>query len=201
MGWAQEMRAWFSLTQGDYRGVVAAAESGLLTAPHQSVAVQLAAQQAKAWARMGDRRQVEVALNKGRHVLEGLPYPENLDHHFVVDPAKFDFYAMDCYRILGENELARLYANEVIRTSTHFDGTEHKPMRAAEALITLGVIAAREGDLSEAVGLGREALGVERRSLPSLTMVAHDPSTVLAQDYPDEPEAQDFIEQVRNLAA
>jgi hypothetical protein len=24
-----------------------------------------------------------------------MPYSENLDHHFIVDPAKFDFYAMD----------------------------------------------------------------------------------------------------------
>lgn len=31
-----------------------------------------------------------------RQPIEGMPYPENLDHHFVVDPAKFDFYAMDC---------------------------------------------------------------------------------------------------------
>jgi hypothetical protein len=34
-------------------------------------------------------------------LLESLPYPENLDHHFVVDPGKFDFYAMDCYRLVG----------------------------------------------------------------------------------------------------
>lgn len=46
--------------------------------PHYSVAVQLFAQEAKAWARMGDRRQTEVALDKGRRLLESLPYPENL---------------------------------------------------------------------------------------------------------------------------
>lgn len=32
-GWAHEMRAWFSLTRGDYRGVIAAAEAGLAVAP------------------------------------------------------------------------------------------------------------------------------------------------------------------------
>src|SRR5690349_11808077 len=41
-----------------------------------------------------------------RQLLAGLPYPENLDHHFVVDPAKLDLYALDCYRILGEDSLA-----------------------------------------------------------------------------------------------
>jgi hypothetical protein len=113
MGWAQEMRAWFALTRGDYRGVLAAAETGHAVAPHGAAAVQLHAQKAKAWARIGDRRQVEVALDQGRALLERMPYPENLDNHFAVDPAKWDFYSMDCYRILGtadadgtENKLA-----------------------------------------------------------------------------------------------
>jgi hypothetical protein len=127
--------------------------------------------------------------------------PENLDHHFVVDPAKFDFYAMDCYRILGENELARLYAQEVIRSSTDFDGTQRKPMRIAEAQITLGVVAAREGDLNEAIGHGRKALALERQSLPSLTMVARDLTTALSRDYSNEPETRDFIDELKNLAA
>jgi hypothetical protein len=106
------------------------------------VAVQLAAQEAKAWARIGDRRQTEVALDRGRRLLDAMPYPENLDHHFVVDPTKFDFYAMDCYRLLADDKLAENLANEVIQASTDFDGRERAPMRLAEARITLGVVAA-----------------------------------------------------------
>ena len=102
--------------------------------------MQLFAQEAKAWARIGDHRQTEVALDKGRRLLESLPYPENLDHHFVVDPTKFDFYAMDCYRTLGEDKMAETLAEEVIQASTDFDGRERAPMRLAEARITLGVI-------------------------------------------------------------
>ena len=75
-------------------------------APHSAVAVQLAAQEAKAWARIGDRRQTEVALDRGRRLLDSMPYPENLDHHFVVDPTKFGFYAMDCYRMLADDKVA-----------------------------------------------------------------------------------------------
>jgi hypothetical protein len=59
--------------------------------PHRGVSVQLAGQKAKARARVGDRRQVEVALDDGCNLLESLPHPDNLDNHFVVDPAKFDF--------------------------------------------------------------------------------------------------------------
>jgi hypothetical protein len=135
------MRAWMALTTGDYHGVVAAARAGTDVAPHHSVAVQLATQEAKAWARIGDRRQTEVALDGGRRLLESMPYPENLDHHFVVDPTKFDFYAMDCYRMLAEDKLAESLATEVIQASTDFDGTERAPMRLAEAQITLGVVA------------------------------------------------------------
>jgi hypothetical protein len=143
------MRAWFALTTGDYRGILAASQAGTESAPSHGVAVQLAAQEAKGWARLGDRRQTEVALDRGRKLLEGMPYPENLDHHFVVDPAKFDFYAMDCYRLLGEDRSAENLAHEVIRAGTDFDGSERSPMRMAEARITLGVVAARQGDLVE----------------------------------------------------
>ena len=156
--WAHEMRAWMALTTGDYHGVVVAAQHGIDAAPHHSVAVQLAAQEAKAWARIGDRRQTEVALDRGRRLLDSMPYPENLDHHFVVDPTKFDFYAMDCYRHLGDDPIAETLADEVIEAGTDFDGTERAPMRIAEARITLGVVAARQGELEQAVQHGERAL-------------------------------------------
>ena len=73
----------------------------VVNTPRHPVAVQLAAQAAKAWARIGDRRQTEVALDRGRRLLDSLPYPDNIDNHFVVNPTKFDFYAMDCYRMLA----------------------------------------------------------------------------------------------------
>jgi hypothetical protein len=53
--WAHEIRAWMALTTGDYHGVIAAARAGTEAAPHHSVAVQLAAQEAKAWAQCRTR--------------------------------------------------------------------------------------------------------------------------------------------------
>ncbi len=198
-GWAHEMRAWFALTTGDYRGVIAAAQAGIEMAPHHSVAVQLAGQEAKAWARLGDRRQTEVALDRGRRMLEELPYPTNLDHHFVVDPGKFDFYAMDCYRLVGEDRLARTLADEVLRAGTDFDGTERSPMRNAEARVTLGVTAARDGDLEQAILQGERALQGERQSVPSLIMTSRELAAVLRERYSDEPEAQDYLAHLREL--
>ena len=200
MGWAHEMRAWINLTGGDYHGVVAAARAGTEITPHSSVAVQLAAQEAKAWARIGDRRQTEVALDRGRRLLDSMPYPENLDHHFVVDPTKFDFYAMDCYRMLADDKMAENLASEVVQASTDFDGRERAPMRLAEARITLGVVAARHGDLDQAVSQGGRALNGQRKSLPSLLMVSRDLTKVLNERYPSEPGTQQYLDQLHTLS-
>jgi hypothetical protein len=200
MGWAHEIRAWINLTSGDYHGVVAAARAGTETTPHSSVAVQLAAQEAKAWARIGDRRQTEVALDRGRRLLDAMPYPENLDHHFVVDPTKFDFYAMDCYRMLADDKMAENLANEVIQASTDFDGRERAPMRLAEARITLGVVAARQGDLDEAVSQGGRALTGQRKSLPSLLMASRDLIRVLNDRYPAEAGTKKYLDQLHTLS-
>ncbi|GAA4846297.1 hypothetical protein GCM10023235_23670 [Kitasatospora terrestris] len=199
-GWANEMRAWFALTTGDYRGVIAASKAGAEVAAHQGVAVQLAAQEAKAWARLGDRRQAEVALERGRRLLEGMPYPENLDNHFVVDPAKYDFYAMDCYRMLGENRLATTLAEEVIRASTDYDGTERSPMRIAEARLTLGVVAARDGDLESALNYGEWALRGERQSLPSLLAVSRELAGLVNKQYGSEPGTRAYLEHLSALS-
>lgn len=201
MAWAFEMRAWFDLTQNNYRGVLDAAQAGIDIAPSSQAAVQLTAQQAKAWARLGDRRQVELALDRGRTMLERLPYPENLDHHFVVDPEKFDFYAMDCYRVVGENQLAATYAQEVARTSTGPDGSVAKPMRLAEAQLTLGVVSARSGDLDGAVAHGIEALSGDRKSLPSLLLASRELVSTLDVRYGGEPKATAFVDRVRELAS
>lgn len=201
MGWAYEMAAWFALTQGDYRGVIVASEAGREVAGGQSVAVQLAAQKAKAWARIGDRRQVEVALDQGRNLLEALPYPSNLDNHFVVDPSKYDFYAMDCYRIVKEDRLAETYARGVIDSGTGYDGQERAPMRNAEARITLGVVAARARDLDGAVEFGEQALVGERKSLPSLLMCSRELSKTLREIDDKNPVVRLYLDRLGQLSA
>ena len=197
--WAHEIRAWMSLTSGDYQGVISAAREGMDTAPRSGVAVQLAAQEAKAWARIGDRRQTEVALDRGRRLLDTLPYPDNLANHFVVDPGKFDFYAMDCYRYLAEDRLAATLAGEVIQAGTAFDGTERAPMRMSEARITLGVTAARSGNLEAAVHYGRQALNRPRKSVPHLLMLGQELTTALTRRYPDEDATAAWLDQLHAL--
>jgi hypothetical protein len=129
-----------------------------------------------------------------------MPYPDNLDHHFVVDPTKYDFYMMDCYRHLAEDRMAETLATEVIAASTDFDGTVRAPMRQAEARITLGVVAARQGDLEAAISQGERALSAPRKSLPSLLMVSRDLTKVLNDQYPNEPQTQAYLDQIHALS-
>ena len=128
-----------------------------------------------------------------------MAYPDNLDHHFVVDPAKFDFYAMDCYRVLGENRMAQNLAEEVIRVGTDYDGAERSPMRIAEARITLGVVAAREGDVEQAVNYGEWALRGERQSLPSLFMPSRELAAIVNNDYADHPAGRSYLDHLNTL--
>ena len=188
-------------------GCLAAATTGHQVAPSGPAAVQLHAQRAKAWARIGDRRQVEVALDQGRALLERLPYPENLDNHFAVDPAKWDFYSIGCYRLLGadrdagstENKLAESYAAEVLRLGTGTAGNELSPMRNAEARVTLGVIAIRQGELERGLDYGRQALSGSRLSIPSLLMVSSELGTVIRGRHSSDYGAAEYLDQLRHL--
>lgn len=167
IGWTHEMSAWFALTQGRYGDVVSVASSTQHTCRNHSVVVQLVAQEAKALARMHNGRDLPKALERGHQLLSRFPIPERTDHHFVVDPAKWDFYAMDAYRLAGDDVRASMHAHEVIVSGTAPDGTERAPMRMAEARLTLAVCAAKRGDLEGAIELGRAALSPDRKSLPS----------------------------------
>jgi transcriptional regulator with XRE-family HTH domain len=200
IGWAHEMSAWFSLTEGDYPGVLAAASAGIEAAGERDVSVQLLAQKAKAYARVGDRRNLEVSLDQGRRLLERQPYPDDLSHHFVVDPGKWDFYAMDCYRLSGQDDLARTAAEEVIRSGTAPDGHERLPMRNAEARVTLAVVAARDGDLPTAIAYGEQALAGDRHSLPTLLMISQEVAAEVRRRWPADPETETYVSHLRQIA-
>jgi transcriptional regulator with XRE-family HTH domain len=198
VAWSHEMGAWFALTQSRYRGVLTAAQTGQAVAPHGSAAVQLAGQEAKAFARLGDVAGVRDALDRGRSLLDAMATPDRPDHHFVVDPDKWDFYAMDAYRLAGDDGLAAHHARAVLTLGAAPDG-EKAPMRMAEARLTLAAVAARAGDLEQAVATGVDALGAGRKSLPSLLMVAGELDVELHRRFPNESAADDFRDALREV--
>lgn len=198
-GWAYEIEAWQALTSGNYGGVLTAADSGAAVAGNAGVSVQLAGQKAKALVRMNRANEARRALELGRRLLEPMPYPTNISHHFVVDPAKYDFYRMDVHRIAGDDAAAEQLAREVLAAGTSWDGTEHSIMRNAEARVTLGTVAARQGDIDGAAEYGLRALAADRRSIPSLLMVTQDLTTAITRTAPDAAPTRAYLEQLTEL--
>lgn len=189
LAWSYEITSWVALTTGDLPQVIASADAGARCAPQASVAAQLHAQSAKAWARMHDRHKTELALDRVRTVLDAQPPAANLRNHFVVDPTKANFYAMDAYRVIGADDLAEAMADTVVLTSTTPDGRILSPMRLAEAKLTHATLRARQGDVGGAVAQVEQALAIGRRSAPSLAMVAREVTQEIARIDPGTAEA------------
>jgi hypothetical protein len=198
VGWGHEMTAWFSLTQGRFREAVAAARRGQAVVQGSSVQAQLVAEEAKARARLGDSGLTPV-LERGRAVLGSLPAPDRPDNHFRVDPAKWDYLAMDVHRLAGDDVQAAASARSVLRDNLAPDGTELSPMRIAECRLTLAFVAGRAGDLEEAVRLGVEGLKDGRQSKVHLRMVARELHHELQQQYPAEAATTDLAEAIRAI--
>jgi hypothetical protein len=143
---------------------------------------------------------LEEALARGHRLSGRWEHPADPLNHFVVDPAKFDFYAMDVYRLAGQDDKAAQHAREVLRHATGPDGIERSPMRAAEARLTLAWVAARRGELDQAVAVGVEAFGGARKSLPSLLAPARELECLLRERYPGESAADDLADQLDVLS-
>jgi hypothetical protein len=67
-------------------------------------------------------------------------------------------------------------------------------MRIAQSRINLGIVAARRGDLDQAVSYGHSAFAYERRSLTALASSSADLDAILQQHYRGEHLAGDFHE-------
>ncbi|RKT53062.1 helix-turn-helix domain-containing protein [Saccharothrix australiensis] len=196
VAWSFEMSAWFALTQDRLRSVAEYTEAGSKAAPGSSVVVQLAAQAAKAQARMGNRTEVERILDEGYRLLEQHQNPLRPENHFVIDPTKWDFYAMDCYRLVGDNDRASKHAREVLKLSRKPDGTERSPMRASEARLTLAVAALDSGDVEASASWAHEAFSADRRSVTHLAMLADELSEKVRELMPGDPAAKPLQEEL-----
>jgi len=199
-GWALEMKAWIALTQGRYPDVLNAVAEGRHLAAGHNVAVQLIGQEAKALGRLGDVQGVRRALDEGAVILERFEAPSRSDNHFAIDLPKWQFYAMDAYSQAQDYDLATQYAGEVIKFGTTPNGIEISPMRNQEARLVLAITAARKGELDQAIEQADQVFNSERKSLPSLLMVAGELSGELQQRFPEENATKDFQERLRALA-
>jgi hypothetical protein len=148
---------------------------------------------------MGNLDGVRKALDREPRLLDALPQLIRNDNHFAVDPDKWELYAIDAYRLAGDDDQAAAHAGEVLRKGTAPDGTERSPMRMAEARLTTAVIVSRKGEMEQAISIGLAALRASRKSLPSLLMVAGELDAELSRRWPAEAAVEEVREAVRTL--
>lgn len=200
IAWSYEMQAWFALTDGRHSDVTSIAKAAQTIGGENSAIVQLIMQEARGWAKLGNRKAAELAMERGYNLLQKLSsvdYPR----HFIYDRSKYPFYVASCYQWLGENTKAEEFANEVIRHCEANGTTVRNPMRLAEVHITLGLIHAQRGDLEAAVDSGTHALTYERKSGPSLLIRATELGKAITKRFPDTPLAAEFDGRLRSVFA
>jgi hypothetical protein len=109
-------------------------------------------------------------------LLDGHEHPTRPDNHFVIDPTKWDFYAMDCYRLGGDNTRAVEHAQEILRLSQRPHGSDRSPMRATEARLTLSIVSLRDGDIDRATDWACDGIPAYAPLCPTAG-TPHPPST------------------------
>jgi hypothetical protein len=122
---------WFALTQDRPAAALSAARAGRRMAGHDnSVAAQLLAHEARALAAVGDETGARAALDGVFVLLDRLPEPARPDHHFAVEPAKWDLLAMQVHAAIGDRRRAGAHAQAVLQA-----GGSPKRLAAARSVL------------------------------------------------------------------
>lgn len=192
VAWAFEADAWFAVCDGRYRDAVDFARAGQGFAGRAtSATVQLAVQEARAWARRGDKAEVRDAIRRAGTALRRLSRPAHPEHHFVFDPGKLLFYTATCFVRVGDAVRAEDHAREVIAQSDRPSGVARWPRRLLTARLDLALALARLDRPDEACHVG--ALALASNSLVASNLwQASELDAALVGEYATLPEAQDF---------
>lgn len=188
--WAVEIAAWTALIDRDWSRAARLAADGEALAPAGTpAAVQLAAQQARAAARLGDGATVRAGLARAEHGVDRQSGGRPADHHFTFDGRKLDGYTATALAWLGDpggehvaQEVADRYADGPAR-------------RLATARIDLGLVLARQDRADEAARLGVLAAD-SGRLVPSNRWRVAELDAALAGRR-DVPEVAELHERVR----
>jgi tetratricopeptide (TPR) repeat protein len=190
VAWTLKLQAWWALTDRYFRAAVDHARQGQAAAPRRSSAMpQLAAQEARAWARLGDRRETRAALQRAAVALAALPVPDHPEDHLVFDGLKLHFYSATCYAWLDMADPAEEHAREVIRQC----GDGRWSTRFANAHVDLGLARAARGEIDGAAEAGQRALAVFDRPPTATLWRAADLHAALSS-YGDVAEVRDWRE-------
>jgi hypothetical protein len=161
--WVFETRAWAVLTDGEYVEAVELSRAAQRLAPRgTSVAIQAAAQEGRAWARLGAAKETYGAVDQVNRLVSPLPKPERPEHHYQYDPDKAVAYTATTLAWLGD-PAAEGYAREVIARLGAAGGW---PRRVAAAQIDLGLALLAADQPEEAAAVAQTAI-LSGRIVPS----------------------------------
>lgn len=148
--WRYETEAWQVLTDGDYRLAVELSQTAQQIAPRGSSAViQATAQEGRAWARLGERRDTYDAIERVNRLAAPLLRPDRPEHHYRYDPTKAVAYTATTLAWVGD-AAAEDYAREII-ARLHGNGDASRwPRRVASANIDLALALLTTDRLDEA---------------------------------------------------
>ena len=157
--WCLETKAWAEITDGNYRRAADLAQAAQRLAPRDGSAyIQASGQEARAYARLGAARETRVALARTEALAAPLAQPDQPEHHYHYDPAKFEAYAATALAWVRDPAAAE-YARDVV---AHFeDEPTRRPRRAALARVDLALALTASDDIDEAAGTVLEAITSE----------------------------------------
>ncbi len=170
----RDLAAACALTSGNFRTAIEIAQNDDPAGSDSPLGSRMRGHEARAWARLGQHRVALTALDRARDLLPDPqgpvdPWPDDGDRRFETD-------AMEVYRVLGDDLAAESFATRLL--------AGRSSMIAAQAHLTLGVIAARRGDAGRALHAGYQGLAVPRRCRPAVTLVMGELLSALDARWP-----------------
>ena len=164
--WTYETQAWDALTEGDYRTALDLSLTAQEIAPAgSSAAIQATAQEGRAWARLGDRRETARSLRRVNGLVANLARPDRPEHHYRYDPDKATAYTATTLAWVGD-PAAEGYAREVIARLRSVADVGGWPRRVAAAQVDLALALIAAGKPDEAAASALAAI-LSGRIVPS----------------------------------
>ncbi|QIB45463.1 helix-turn-helix domain-containing protein [Streptomyces aureoverticillatus] len=160
--WTYETEAWRALTTGDYPRAVELSRAAQYVAPRGgSAELQATAQEGRARARLGQRREAYAAIERVQHLATTMVLRAQPEHHYQYDPAKATSYTATTLAWMGD-AAAEQPAREVIAQFDLGGDATSWPRRAVSAHIDLALTLLSCDRLDEACDAARRAIASGR---------------------------------------
>ncbi|MEL3950468.1 MULTISPECIES: helix-turn-helix domain-containing protein [Streptomyces] len=160
--WTYETEAWRALTTGDYPRAVELSRAAQHVAPRGgSAELQATAQEGRARARLGQRREAYAAIERVQRLATTMVLRARPEHHYQYDPAKATSYTATTLAWMGD-PAAEQPAREVIAQFPLGADAASWPRRAVSAHIDLALTLLSCDRLDEACDAARRAIASGR---------------------------------------